>query len=185
MRSPAFTPVINDIDHSDDSRLVLLRAAPAEERAREKSASEDRAKTFKQRVQQSTTQIAGRDFVLVTYHNIGMIDWATLFWGWLDRSGIKRFMLMELDGLTCEASRALNASISFECVNGYDLMLPPEYTNIKKASGLQDWGAHPPSRKCPADRSHPASLASSLSVFHLALPTAAHHPSTLTSQSSR
>ena len=85
--------------------------------------------------------MAGRNFVLVTYHNIGMIDWATLFWGWLDRNGIKRFMLLELDGLTCDASRALNASISFECVNGYDLMLPKEYTNIKNAGALQDWGA--------------------------------------------
>ena len=85
--------------------------------------------------------MAGRNFVLVTYHNIGMIDWATLIWGWLDRNGIKRFMLLELDGLTCDASRALNASISFECVNGYDLMLPKEYTNIKNAGALQDWGA--------------------------------------------
>ncbi|KAL1515492.1 hypothetical protein AB1Y20_002116 [Prymnesium parvum] len=115
--------------------------APTEERAREKETpAVDRAVAFKRRVQQSITRVAGRDFVLVTYHNIGMIDWATLFWGWLDRSGVKRFMLLELDGLTCDASRALNASIAFECVNGYDLMLPKAYTAIKKASALQDWG---------------------------------------------
>ena len=130
--------------------------APAEERAQEEKTEND--STFVQRVRQSTTHVGGRDFVLVTYHNIGMIDWATLFWGWLERSGIQSFMLLELDGLTCDASTALNISISFECVTGLDLMLPEEYTEIKNAGAVQEWGVlslprhftHP-----PTDPSHP------------------------------
>ena len=128
----------------DDPGRTHASAAPSEERHREKSLKSGQKPTFKQRVLKSVTRVANREFVLVTYHNVGMIDWATLFWGWLSRSGIRRFMLLELDGLTCEASRALNASIPFECVNGYDLMLPAQYTDIKKASSLQDWGKSPP-----------------------------------------
>ena len=112
-------------------------AEPTAERSQEKV---DDGRTFQRRVRQSITRVGGRDFVLVTYHNIGMIDWATLFWGWLERSGIRRFMLLELDGLTCDASTALNASISFQCVTGNDLMLPKEYTEIKNAGAVQEWG---------------------------------------------
>ena len=98
-------------------------------------------KTFKRRVKRSTVRQGGRDFIVATYHNIGMLDWARLFWDWLLVSGIDRFMLLELDGLTCEAARTLNCSLSVECVTAYDMMLPREYTEIKEAGGLQSWGA--------------------------------------------
>lgn len=70
-----------------------------------------------------------------------MLDWATLFWGWLTTSGIDRFMLLELDGVTCEAAQNLNCSLQFECATAHDMMLPEEYTNIAKAGALQEWGA--------------------------------------------
>jgi hypothetical protein len=97
--------------------------------------------TFAQRVERSTTKLHGRQFVLVTYHNIGMLDWAVLFWRWLRRAGIRRFMLLELDGLTCDAARRLNASLHFECASGRDMTaLPRQYTDIADASSMQEWG---------------------------------------------
>eukprot|EP00967_Tisochrysis_lutea_P068708 scaffold90119_cov21-Tisochrysis_lutea.AAC.1 len=85
--------------------------------------------------------MGGRNVVLATYHNIGMLDWATLFWGWLQSSGIHKFFLLELDGVTCKAARALNCSVHFECATSADMMLPPELSTIKQASALADWGA--------------------------------------------
>ena len=97
--------------------------------------------TFATRVQRSITQVKGRKFVLVTYHNIGMLDWAVLFWKWLHRVGIQRFMLLELDGMTCNAARALNCSLHFECATIRDMTsLPSRYTEIRDASSMQEWG---------------------------------------------
>jgi len=78
--------------------------------------------------------------VLTTYHNIGMLDFATLFWAWLKVSEIGRFFLLELDGLTCSAARALGCPIEFECATAADMMLPREYTQIRQAGALQEWG---------------------------------------------
>jgi len=101
-------------------------------------------RTFAQRVRRSTTYMHGRSFVLVTYHNLGMLDWATLFWQWLRAAGLRRFMLLELDGKTCDAARALNASshLHFECATARDMSatLPASYTTIQDASSMQEWG---------------------------------------------
>ena len=55
-------------------------------------------------------------------------------------SGIDRFFLLELDGVTCKAARALNCSAHFECANASEMLLPPELTHVKQASALADWG---------------------------------------------
>jgi hypothetical protein len=86
-------------------------------------------------------QVGGRSVVLATYHNIGMLDWANLFWGWLKASNIDRFFLLELDGVTCQAARNLNCSVQFECATAAEMMLPPELSTIKQATALADWGA--------------------------------------------
>ena len=100
--------------------------------------------TFAERVRRSVTTRHGRRFVLVTYHNVGMLDWASLFWQWLAVAGMQRFMLLELDGQTCNAARALNASrhVHFECATARDMqsVLPPAYTEIRSASSMQEWG---------------------------------------------
>jgi hypothetical protein len=96
--------------------------------------------TFGQRVQQSITRLHGRQFVLVTYHNVGMLDWAVLFWKWLHRAGMRRFMLLELDGLTCDAARRLNCSLHFECATARDMTLARQYIEIQHASSMQEWG---------------------------------------------
>lgn len=96
--------------------------------------------TFAQRVRRSTTRMGGRSFVLVTYHNVGMLDWAVLFWKWLHNAGLQRFMLLELDGLTCDAARELNCPLRFECATGRDMTLPRAYTEIHDASSMQEWG---------------------------------------------
>eukprot|EP00965_Chrysotila_dentata_P205355 6182907-Pleurochrysis_carterae.AAC.1 len=80
------------------------------------------------------------------------MDWATLFWAWLRASRIDRFFLLELDGLTCSAARNLNCSAHFECATAADMRLPKEYTEIRQASALQDWGA----------RAHPIAYARTL-----------------------
>jgi hypothetical protein len=103
--------------------------------------SAGREKTFTRRVKRSTVRLGGREFVVATYHNIGMLDWARLFWDWLLVSRIDRFMLLELDGLTCDAARALNCTLKLECATAYDMMLPREYTQIAHAGGMQSWGA--------------------------------------------
>ena len=108
------------------------------------------AKSFARKVRRSAIRMGNRDVMIATYHNIGMLDWATLFWGWLTTSGIDRFMLLELDGVTCEAAQSLNCSLQFECATAHDMMLPEQYTNIAKAGALQEWGAPhtPPERAC-------------------------------------
>ena len=98
--------------------------------------------SFKDRVRRSVTRAQGRDFVLVTYHNVGMLDWARLFWRWLHISGLRRFMLLDLDGKTCAAAAALNCSLHVECATGHDMasILSPAYTVIRDASRMQEWG---------------------------------------------
>ena len=113
-----------------------LRSSPSLPRGSERS--------FSERVQRSVTQLQGRRFVLVTYHNAGMLDWASLFWQWLRLSGQRRFMLLELDGQTCDAAHALNATqhVEFECATVRDVqdMLPASMTAIQSASSMQEWG---------------------------------------------
>jgi len=113
--------------------------APEKEREQE-AAPPGGALSFVERAKRCVMRKGGRDVVLATYHNIGMMDWASLFWGWLKASAIDRFFLLELDGLTCKAARALNVSVHFECATAADMMLPPELTHIQKASALADWG---------------------------------------------
>ena len=50
--------------------------------------------------------------MLATYHNVGMMDWAVLFWKWLIASHIQRLLLLDLDGLTCAAGEPLNAPVA-------------------------------------------------------------------------
>ena len=103
-------------------------------------------RTFAERVRRCTTKLHERSFVLVTYHNLGMLDWASLFWQWLRSAGLRQFMLLELDGKTCDAARALNATgqLHFECATARDMAstLPAAYTAIKDASGMQEWGTN-------------------------------------------
>ena len=99
---------------------------------------------FERTVHRSTMDIAGRKVILATYHNVGMIHWATLFWGWLQASGIAKLLLLDLDGLTCQASRALLGShapkLQIECATAADMTLGRQYVLGKSASGMQDWG---------------------------------------------
>ena len=102
--------------------------------------------SFAERVRRSVTSLHGRSFLLVTYHNVGMLDWAALFWQWLRTAGLRRFLLLELDGQTCDAARALNASrhVHFECATARDMqtILPASYTAIRGASSMQEWGTN-------------------------------------------
>ena len=99
---------------------------------------------FERTVHRSTMDIAGRKLILATYHNVGMIHWATLFWGWLQASGIAKLLLLDLDGLTCQASRALLGvhapKLQLECATAADMTLGKHYVLGKSASGIQDWG---------------------------------------------
>ena len=115
------------------------KKALAETRGSAKGAGRT-AKSFMRRVRRSVVRVSGRDVVVTTYHNIGMLDWATLFWGWLATSGIDRFMLLELDGVTCEAARNLNCTLQFECATAADMMLPQQYMLGSEAGALAEWG---------------------------------------------
>lgn len=99
---------------------------------------------FERTVRRSTMNVAGRSIVLATYHNVGMMHWATLFWGWLYASRIHRLLLLDLDGLTCGASRTLRAhhtpNLQIECATAADMTLGKQYILGKSASGVQDWG---------------------------------------------
>ena len=125
--------------------------------------------SFQRRVRRSTIRVSDRDVVVATYHNIGMLDWATLFWGWLATSGIDRFLLLELDGVTCEAARALNCSLQFECATAHDMKLPEEYTHIANSGALQEWGA--PAFAPPTPTAHDRDCSHPVSYTHLTLPT--------------
>ena len=99
--------------------------------------------SFERTVRRSTMRVAGRSIVLATYHNVGMMHWATLFWGWLYASRIHRLLLLDLDGLTCGASRTLShhtPGLQIECATAADMTLGKQYILGKSASGVQDWG---------------------------------------------
>lgn len=99
---------------------------------------------FERTVRRSAMDIAGRKLVLATYHNVGMMHWATLFWGWLQASGIAKLLLLDLDGLTCQASRALLGAhapkLQIECATAADMTLGRQYVLGRSASSIQDWG---------------------------------------------
>lgn len=99
---------------------------------------------FEKTVRRSTMQVAGRSIVLATYHNVGMMHWATLFWGWLFANRIHKLLLLDLDGLTCGASRTLSSrhtpGLQIECATAADMTLGKQYILGKSASGVQDWG---------------------------------------------
>ena len=101
-----------------------------------------RHRTLSQRVRRSVTRWSGRNFVLVTYHNVGMLDWAVLFWRWLRAAGLERFLLLELDGKTCDAARAIGCPLHFECATASDMAgrLPSKFTVIRDSSSMQEWG---------------------------------------------
>ena len=103
------------IDHADpevllaraDSDLASARSTatifalqPVLEEHNQQKMPTVRHRTLSQRVRRSVTRWSGRNFVLVTYHNVGMLDWAVLFWRWLRAAGLERFLLLELDGKT-------------------------------------------------------------------------------------
>lgn len=93
--------------------------------------------------------IHGRNVVLTTYHNVGMMHWAVLFWGWLQMAGINRFLLLDLDGFSCGASKALmqmhGSTIHLECAFAQDMDMGSSfYSGMKRTSGLQEWGAPVP-----------------------------------------
>ena len=116
---------------------------------------------FERTLRRSAMQVGGRQLVLATYHNVGMVHWATLFWGWLQVSGIAKLLLLDLDGLTCGASKTLLGlhalQLQIECATAADMTLGKQYVLGKTASGLQDWGApHPaPLSNATAEPFHP------------------------------
>lgn len=127
----------------NESALFELQrvVAPHKKALREDKKGAGRTdKSFMRRVLRSTVHVSGRDVVVATYHNIGMLDWATLFWGWLATSGIDRFMLLELDGVTCEAARNLNCTLQFECATAADMKLPQQFMLGSEAGALAEWG---------------------------------------------
>ncbi|KAL1526343.1 hypothetical protein AB1Y20_015057 [Prymnesium parvum] len=99
---------------------------------------------FAARVKRSAVQASGRDVVLATYHNVGMMHWAVLFWGWLRAAGIDKLLLLDLDGLSCAASQSLAAleqiDVRVSCVGAADLQLGAAYEGGGKTSALQEWG---------------------------------------------
>lgn len=96
-----------------------------------------------QKVRRSTMHIRQRNVVLATYHNVGMMHWATVFWGWIEAAGIDRMLLLDLDGLSCDASKTLTKmeqiSVRIQCVAARDLDLGAGYEGGKKTSSLQEW----------------------------------------------
>ena len=120
----------------------LQRVVAATQEAETNQTHDEHA--FERTVHRSTMDVAGRKLILATYHNVGMIHWATLFWGWLQASGIAKLLLLDLDGLTCQASRALLGShapkLQIECATAADMTLGRQYVLGKSASGMQDWG---------------------------------------------
>ena len=53
--------------------------------------------------------VAGRRVVLATYFNVARLDWASLFLDSLAAIGVQRAMVLELDGVACEATRWLRS----------------------------------------------------------------------------
>ena len=85
---------------------------------------------FAEAVRASVEVHAGRRVVLATYYNLGMLDWAEIFWGWLVVSGYRHLLLLDLDGLTCDASRALLSAhgpplsrLNLACARAVDMAL--------------------------------------------------------------
>ena len=100
---------------------------------------------FAEAVRASVEVHAGRRVVLATYYNLGMLDWAEIFWGWLVVSGYRHLLLLDLDGLTCDASRALLSAhgpplsrLNLACARAVDMALG----KLRDAGSVQAWGTH-------------------------------------------
>ena len=113
--------------------------APASDRA---NRPDPRAGSLAAKVRDSAMTVEGRRVVLATYHNVGMMDWAVLFWKWLIASHIQRLLLLDLDGLTCAAGEPLNAAhapeLRIACASVAEMALPT--VQLGEAGAVQDWG---------------------------------------------
>lgn len=113
--------------------------APTSERANRPG---PRDGSFAEKVRGSAMTVEGRRVVLATYHNVGMMDWAVLFWKWLIASHIQRLLLLDLDGLTCAAGEPLNAAhapeLRIACASVAEMALPT--VQLGEAGAVQDWG---------------------------------------------
>ena len=49
--------------------------------------------------------------MITTYHNVGMMHWAVVFWGWLEAARLQKLLLLDLDGLTCELGLGLGLGL--------------------------------------------------------------------------
>ena len=121
-------------------RRAVLRAAASCEHERRAGDG-----NFAEAVRASVEVSAGRRVVLATYYNLGMLDWAEIFWGWLVVSGYRRLLLLDLDGLTCDASRALlcgawASALALEsCVRASG---GHGSGKLRDANSVQAWGTH-------------------------------------------
>ena len=80
--------------------------------------------------------------MLATFHNLGMLDWAVLFWRWLVASSIPKLLLLDLDGLTCAAAIPLKQAhapqLRMACASVAEMELPS--VDVGSAGAVQDWG---------------------------------------------
>lgn len=140
---PAQLVVANATTSSSASMAAMVEMdrilAPASDRANRPG---PRAGSFAAKVRDSAMTVEGRRVVLATYHNVGMMDWAVLFWKWLIASHIQRLLLLDLDGLTCAAGEPLNAAhapeLRIACASVAEMALPT--VQLGEAGAVQDWG---------------------------------------------
>ena len=99
------------------------------------------------RIKQSAFQMGGREVVVLTACNVGTLDLMPYFWGWLNVSGVRRFMHLDTDGLACTSARALNEQLSqimtVDCVSCRELTWPGGTAPRSLASNkISHWGTY-------------------------------------------
>ena len=113
--------------------------APLKERAARPSPMPG---SFERKARRSAMSVEGRQVVLATFHNLGMLDWAVLFWKWLVVSSIPKLLLLDLDGLTCAAATPLKEThapqLRMACASVAEMELPS--VDVGSAGAVQDWG---------------------------------------------
>ena len=98
--------------------------------------------SFARKARRCAMSVEGRQVVLATFHNLGMLDWAVLFWRWLVASSIPKLLLLDLDGLTCAAAIPLKQAhapqLRMACASVAEMELPS--VDVGSAGAVQDWG---------------------------------------------
>ena len=125
---------------ASDVAIVKLEAvlAPTKERVER---SDARPGSFLRKVRRSVMSVEGKQIVLATYHNLGMMGWSVLFWQWLVASNVPKLLLLDLDGLTCAAAEPLREAhapgLRIACASVAEMALPA--VNLGEAGAVQEW----------------------------------------------